>query len=372
MICALLVLFTVKDPQRGGMEQATLERRQRHFDDQEDEDGSGGGVALVPMRRDHASHEEDTDDASSSIPLTTMNHRKTTSSSSSHSSNHDTPTAALNPTPAPTTAATTQEGMYQEYFDNVLYNEQSNIQKWFGGMDPSPHVRTMLQLLSTPTVVLALLQGAPGCVPWGILNVFLNDYLSEDKGFSVEMATTTLMIFSLGHVGGLILGGTGGKLLYQRDKRLPALLAGSMAILGCLPFYMLLNNVDVNTPYIYVIFIAATAGFGSGPTGPIIKATMTNVTLPRARGQAFALFNLFDDFGKGLGPYFVSLLIRQMGGRLPAFNVGVLGWVLCGIFNLAIYITVRQDEATVQATVAAQLETMDVSSSSSSSAPLCR
>lgn len=98
--------------------------------------------------------------------------------------------------------------------------------------------------------------------------------------------------------------------------------------------------------------VAMLAGFGSGPTGPIIKATLTNVTQPRTRGQAFAFFNLFDDFGKGLGPFFVSLLISVMGGRLPAFNVGILGWVVCGVANLAIFCFVEQDEASMQAEIA--------------------
>ena len=139
--------------------------------------------------------------------------------------------------------------------------------------------------------------------------------------------------------------------LYQWDKRYPALLAGGTAIGGCIPLWILLNKVDVSTPYWLVILIAALAGFGSGPTGPIIKATLTNVTHPRARGQAFAFFNLFDDFGKGLGPFFVSILISRMGGRLPAFNVGVLGWVICGVANLAIYFFVERDEAVVQAAI---------------------
>jgi hypothetical protein len=64
---------------------------------------------------------------------------------------------------------------------------------------------------------------------------------------------------------------------------------------------------------------------------------------------------LFDDFGKGLGPFFVATLIVQMGGRLPAFNIAILGWVACGIANLAIFFTVRQDEARVQEALSAQL-----------------
>jgi MFS family permease len=190
----------------------------------------------------------------------------------------------------------------------------------------------------------------------------LNDFLSENRGFSVQMATTTLMFFSLGNGLGLfLLGGGMGQRLYRIDKRYPALLAGISAIGGCIPLWLLFNSVDVETAYWQVVLVSILAGFGSGPTGPIVKATLTNVTHPRSRGQAFAFFNLFDDFGKGLGPFFVSLLISVMGGRLPAFNVGILGWLICGVANLAIFFFVEQDEANLQAEIALMRGDRDLS-----------
>jgi MFS family permease len=97
------------------------------------------------------------------------------------------------------------------------------------------------------------------------------------------------------------------------------------------------------------------AGLCSGITGPIIKATLQNVTLPNTRGQAFALFNTFDDMGRGLGPVFVAAMISRLGGRTPAFNVGVLGWVACGILNLCVFFTVDEDESKIQSILARNL-----------------
>ena len=56
---------------------------------------------------------------------------------------------------------------------------------------------------------------------------------------------------------------------------------------------------------------AIFAGIGSGVTGPIVKATLTNVTIPTSRGTAFALLNTFADFGRGLGPLFVAILFQS-------------------------------------------------------------
>jgi MFS family permease len=294
LICALAVLKFVDDPPRGQMEQAVLARTEEN------------GIALMSM----PSQSDITSD----------------------------------PAKVSSQADRVVEDIYCNHYGSCCSN------------DSMYYVRTLCKLLSTPTMLLAVIQGAPGCIPWGILNVYLNDYLSEDRGFSIEMATTTLMCFGIGNALGLIFGGSYGTYLYKIDRRYPALLAGSFALFGCIPFWILMNKVDYSTPYWLVATIAILGGFGSGPTGPIIKATVANVSLPRQRGQAFALFALTDDFGKGLGPYFVSILIVQMGGRLKAFNLGILGWVICGISNLLIFFTVQEDEERVQAEVASELE----------------
>ena len=311
ILAAATVYFTVQDPERGAMEQSYLDA---HMTGDNGRVANNGGVALVPISSRTSLVENSfslsEDEGSKDEAHTPRNDRK------------------------------------EEFVNEARVN---NTMTW------RHHLRSGINLLSTKTVALSLIQGAPGCIPWGVINVFLNDYLSEDRGYSVQAATTILMCFSAGFSLGLILGGAGGKFLYKIDIRLPALLAGGTAIMGCFPLWYLLNYVDSTTPFHIAALSAIIAGLGSAPTGPIIKATLTNVTLPRARGQAFAMFNLFDDFGKGLGPYFVSLLIVRCGGRLPAFNIGVGGWILCGLANLAIFFTVANDENAVQTTLAAQM-----------------
>lgn len=173
--------------------------------------------------------------------------------------------------------------------------------------------------------------------------------------FLLQAATTVTLVFGAGNFFGLLLGGSAGTYLYQRDKSYPALLAGFMAITGCLPFWVLLNSVRDGSNRLFVAVVALSAGLLSGGTGPIVKATLQNVTLPQTRGQAFALFNTFDDFGRGLGPVFIAWLIVNFGGRTKAFNIGVIGWVMCGVMNLAMYFTVVRDEERVQQILTANL-----------------
>jgi len=330
LFTAALVLFTVPDPERGAMEPSTTMRSNNNPNNENGEDG----VALVRILYYQKEHDY-----------------------------HDLPSPPESPLSEPSSPSKGDpsrriRGSATAYFDRLCE------ERYGGFFSPETHryLRRIVKLLSTPTVVLAIVQGAPGCITWGIINVFLNDFLSEDRGFSVQMATTTLMFFSAGNGIGLFsLGGGMGQKLYRVNRKYPAILAGGSAIFGCVPLWMLFNRVDVITPYWKTAVLAFLAGFGSGPTGPIIKATLTNVTHPRTRGQAFALFNLFDDFGKGLGPFFVSLLISGMGGRLKAFNVGILGWAICGVVNLVVYFFVEVDEDNMQADLIASRRIRDLS-----------
>lgn len=191
------------------------------------------------------------------------------------------------------------------------------------------------------------------------MNTYLNDFLAEDRGMSVEFATFVVLLFGLGNFLGLVLAGIGAQYLYRVDKRYPALLAGTASIFACVPFWVILNQLNNNSSFAFIAFISILGGTASGVTGPIIKATLQNVTLPNMRGQAFAFFNTADDFGKGLGPVFVASLITSMGGRTPAFNFGTLGWAVCGVFNLAAFFTAERDEQKVQDSLSRSLDQVE-------------
>jgi hypothetical protein len=38
-----------------------------------------------------------------------------------------------------------------------------------------------------------------------------------------------------------------------------------------------------------------------------------------------------------------------VGGRSEAFNLGILGWLICGVANLAVFFFVEADEDSMQA-----------------------
>lgn len=158
----------------------------------------------------------------------------------------------------------------------------------------------VLKLFTTYSVAIVFIQGFPGCLPWGMIYVFLNDYFSEDRGMSVEGATAALTCFGVGGLLGQFFGGWAGQRLYNIDPRLQCVLMGVTTLISVLPMLYLLNTDDHGSAGFFVMSLLA--GFMVSMNGPNVRVVLQNVCIPEVRGTAFAVFSLTDDIGKGLGP----------------------------------------------------------------------
>mmetsp|Transcript_29962 Transcript_29962/g.80103 ORF Transcript_29962/g.80103 Transcript_29962/m.80103 type:complete len:236 (+) Transcript_29962:279-986(+) len=173
----------------------------------------------------------------------------------------------------------------------------------------------------------------------------MNDYLAQDKGLGVMKATLVQTLFGIGSLIGQIVGGQWGQRLYNRRPALQPILMGVAAILGA-PAFMLLMNLKTKSMFIY-LSVSLAVGVLTSLTGVNVRAVLQNVTRPSGRGISFAIFNLTDDMGKGLGPFLVSSLIGITGSRIAAFNIATMFWVLCGVANLLLAYTITKDVAKV-------------------------
>ena len=211
------------------------------------------------------------------------------------------------------------------------------------------------------TNVLVLLQGIPGCVPWGVLFIYLNDFYAQDKGFSVEMATLIVMMGGAASIAGSFAGGMIGNKIYNKNPRYLPLFIGASCIAGVIPMALLLNypsQAGVEHPSVIIpLALAFLTGFIIIFPAPNLKAIMLNTNSPETRGSILSIGNLFDSLGQGLGPAVISLFIVAFG-RLMAFNIANLFWVAAGIIQLFIFFTFVVDERKLNGLMKEKAEAM--------------
>ena len=168
------------------------------------------------------------------------------------------------------------------------------------------------------------------------------------------MATLIVMAVGAAAILGGFLGGLAGNRLYNIKAKYLPLLCGTSTLLGVIPMALLLNypsqvgaaNPSVTGPLI----LGFITGFMVSITGPNVRAMLLNVNTPETRGSIFSLFNLTDNLGKGVGPVVISMLIVHFG-RLWAFNIANLFWLVCGAGLLVMMITFPRDEAALMKTL---------------------
>ncbi len=206
------------------------------------------------------------------------------------------------------------------------------------------------EVFRSKTAVLVFVQGIPGTVPWGVFFVFLNDFYSHDKGFSIPAATLLVMVIGGAAILGGYLGGRLGNVLYNRNPALLPLLCGVTTLLGVLPTAALLNYPAQSGPEASLavpMAFGVLTGLLAAVTGPNVRAILINVTAPETRGSVFSLYNLADDLGRGFGPAIIGLLVAGFG-RVVAFNIANLFWIFCGIALIFMARTFPADERALQ------------------------
>ena len=203
---------------------------------------------------------------------------------------------------------------------------------------------TLGRVMSVPTNVIIFVQGFPGCLPWSVINAFLNDFLSEDRGMPVEVATAMLFWIGLGAGIGSVLGGYVGQRVHNWDRRWVGPLMGGTTAAGSIPLFYLVNLPTIKDASPGPLMLTSLAGgVVAGITGPNAKSVLLGVNGSSQRGTAASLHILLDDIGKGLGPFFVAKLSGTLGGRVAAFNTAISGWVVCGAMLASTFFTIEGD-----------------------------
>ena len=201
------------------------------------------------------------------------------------------------------------------------------------------------QLISKKTNILVFLQGIAGTVPWSVFFVYLTDYLAQDIGYSVQMASLVVFVIGLSAMIGGFAGGLIGNKLYNINPKYQPLLSAVCTFIGMVPTAFLINlsPVESNTSVIYPLVLGIFSGFFITITAPNMKAVLMNVNHPNTRGMAFSIYNLADGLGRGFGPFIISFFILQFG-RQWGFNLANGIWFFCGLSILLMIKTYSRDQ----------------------------
>lgn len=171
---------------------------------------------------------------------------------------------------------------------------------------------------------ILLYQGFISSLPWGVIFVFLNDFLSQERGFSVPSATFIVAVFGAGCAAGGILGGYWGQVVMGWDRSYLPLFMAVTTVLGVVPFLILLNSTFTNAHGFLGITVAFSGGLIASLPSVNVRPCLINVNLPETRGASLTAANLLINLGRGVGPCCITFIQWiAHGDRRFAFNVTV-------------------------------------------------
>ena len=170
---------------------------------------------------------------------------------------------------------------------------------------------------------LLMMQGFFSNIPWGVMFVFLNDFLSQEKDLSVQDATFIVAVFGVGCAVGGILGGYFGGL--AADRRYLPLFMSLTTMLGVIPFLALLDDASYDRAGFKPCFYAFAGGCLASMPSVNVRPCIINVNAPECRGAALTAANLIINAARGAGPSFLTTVLMGCFGlnRASGFNIMV-------------------------------------------------
>eukprot|EP00927_Polykrikos_kofoidii_P036478 TRINITY_DN30806_c0_g1_i1.p1 TRINITY_DN30806_c0_g1~~TRINITY_DN30806_c0_g1_i1.p1 ORF type:complete len:616 (+),score=103.63 TRINITY_DN30806_c0_g1_i1:67-1914(+) len=213
--------------------------------------------------------------------------------------------------------------------------------------------RQMRALLNNKTNFLVIIQAFPGNIPWGVIIVYMHDFLVQDLGMPVHRALGAVATLALAAFAGVISGGLIGEHLCKISGAHLAIFGGVCNIARAVPFFIIfgwgqlfgsLKQTSEGAFFVVLLFGGFIASMSSAGTG----AMLLNVNLPETRGSVVATYCVLDDISKGLGTLIVSFIVRIVGSRAVAYQLTLLLWVVTGVALLHTQHTYDVDTETMR------------------------
>ena len=201
------------------------------------------------------------------------------------------------------------------------------------------------KLVTTPTNLFLFLQGIVGTIPWGAIPFFLVTFLNRYKGLSVQSATVVFLVFGMGDLVGILLGGMIGARLYKIKHGYMPLFCSITTAAGTFLVLWVIAIPSVNTVsgYVFLLVSGFAAAMVISMTGPNVTTMVMNVNEVENRGKIFSIFNLTNSLGTGIGKLVGGSLSMILGSMLIALNISTLFWLVCAFLLIFVVVYIGRD-----------------------------
>ncbi|KAL8447086.1 hypothetical protein Emed_004610 [Eimeria media] len=178
-------------------------------------------------------------------------------------------------------------------------------------------------MAKSKTNILMLMQAFPGNVPWGVLVVYLHDFLRTDVGLTDNVAIAAIVAVAAASFCGMIVGGIIGGHLYAQSGRKLLRFCAATCLLRCVPcvlifaFPAVVGKSPEGPALLLLLVLLLTAAFGSTLPTANIGAVLLNVNTAEVRGTICAIYTVLDDISKAMGTV-VALWLLSAAALLAA------------------------------------------------------
>ena len=209
-------------------------------------------------------------------------------------------------------------------------------------------LRKLARVFAVPTNLFIFAQSIPSCVPWGVLNTFVADYVAQNRRMGIVGATNALMVYAAGGLIGTLGGAALTQWLFNRQPRLVGLVVAISTAAGIGPMLYIIRGAYGPGHFAPLGGSAFGAGILTCVAAPALRAAILCVNSPETRGSAFAILIFLDSLGRGLGPLGAASLSERQG-RMQAFTTSISLWAISAGFQAMLMGTLARDESAMQA-----------------------
>ena len=265
---AVLMLLTCPDPPRGGAEDAVVEVLEVEAERAAAEEGEGGGGG-------GGGDEQRTRVAGGGAAATAATAPAAAAAAAA--------AAPAPPSSAPAPAAArphTHRHHTHRHHNHQAHLVASASELHLAAPGGLAGVVAAARVLAVPSGAAAILQGLPGSIPWGVVMVFMVDYLHAQQGLSVQFAASIGLAWGIGGAPGVLGGGWLGQSLHDRvgPGAMPAATGAAVALSTPPALFLVLGDVAA-APRSVVLILAFLGGMLASCSGPNCRCEFLSLLL---------------------------------------------------------------------------------------------